>query len=219
MLGLISYRTTCVVVWQKKINPLSLTAVIICLATVNYQKIIHHPKLWRPTQVNEVFNSFEKSCVINNDSHIHYSIFYVTLTIRRSLPIPTDGKEYFWRDSRVVWGRINNHTQCFYTFVATRVQKIHFRKNLQQLLYFPIGENPVDGGVVNSWPLPVDHLNSPDCNHSPLIFWSKWNWQYCLHLAASPERTCTEEQIAPHTVSERAVLESQRWSQRSVSTG
>jgi hypothetical protein len=71
----------------EKQYPLSLTAVIICLAMVNYQKIIHHRKFRRPMQVNVAFNSIEESRVINNDSHIHYSIFYVTPTIRRLLPI------------------------------------------------------------------------------------------------------------------------------------
>ena len=33
-------------------------------------------------QVNGEFNSIEKSRVINKDSRIHYSIFYVTPTIR-----------------------------------------------------------------------------------------------------------------------------------------
>ena len=36
----------------------------------------------------------KKSRVINNDSHIHYSIFYVTLTIQRLLPIPNTYIQY-----------------------------------------------------------------------------------------------------------------------------
>ena len=59
------------------------------LSNGELSKIIHHLKLWRAMQVNGAFNSIEKSNVINNDSLIHYSIFNVTQTIRRSLPIPT----------------------------------------------------------------------------------------------------------------------------------
>ena len=33
-------------------------------------------------QVNGALNSIEKSRLMNNDSYINYSIFYVTLTIR-----------------------------------------------------------------------------------------------------------------------------------------
>ena len=51
-------------------------------ARVNHQKNIHHRKLWRPMQVNGAYNRIEMSRVINNDHHIHYSIFYVTPTIR-----------------------------------------------------------------------------------------------------------------------------------------
>ena len=45
-------------------NPLSLTAVIICLAKVNYHKIIERQKSGRPMQVNGAFYSIEKSRVI-----------------------------------------------------------------------------------------------------------------------------------------------------------
>ena len=45
-------------------NPLSLTAVIICLAKINYHKIIERQKSGRPMQVNGAFYSIEKSRVI-----------------------------------------------------------------------------------------------------------------------------------------------------------
>jgi hypothetical protein len=52
----------------KDVNPLSLTAVIICLATINYQKIIHRRKSGRPIQVNEAFHGIEKRCLIKRDN-------------------------------------------------------------------------------------------------------------------------------------------------------
>ena len=42
-----------------------MTAVIICLAKVNYQENYSPPDVGRPMQVNGAFNSIEKSLVIN----------------------------------------------------------------------------------------------------------------------------------------------------------
>ena len=60
-LGLTNYRTICGVIWKTWKKTLSLTAVITCLATVNYQKIIDRRKLGRPMQMNGAFHSIKKS--------------------------------------------------------------------------------------------------------------------------------------------------------------
>ena len=49
---------------RRQNNLLSLTAVIICLATVYYLKIIHSRKSGRPMQVNGTFHSIEESRLI-----------------------------------------------------------------------------------------------------------------------------------------------------------
>ncbi len=55
------------------------------------------------------------------------------------------GKEYFWTDSKVVLGYINNDALRFHTFVAYRVQKICHSTSPQQWLYVSTDENPADG--------------------------------------------------------------------------
>ena len=44
----------------------------------------------------------------------------------------TNMKEFFWTDSEVVLGYINNEARSFHTFVANRVQKIHNSTSTQQ---------------------------------------------------------------------------------------
>lgn len=64
--------------------------------------------------------------------------------LREELRI-VDGKEYFWTDSKVVLGYINNDARRFHTFVANWVQKICHCTNPQQWRYVPTDENPADG--------------------------------------------------------------------------
>lgn len=53
-------------------------------------------------------------------------------------------EEFFWTDSKVVLGYINNEARRFHTFVANRVQKIHLSTTPQQWRYVPTDENPAD---------------------------------------------------------------------------
>ena len=52
------------------------------------------------------------------------------------------GKEYFWTDSKVVLGYINNDARRFHTFVVNRVQKIRHITSPKQWFYIPTNENP-----------------------------------------------------------------------------
>ncbi|KAL7831305.1 hypothetical protein SRHO_G00308080 [Serrasalmus rhombeus] len=56
----------------------------------------------------------------------------------------SEEEEYFWTDSKVVLGYINNDAQCFHTFVANRVQKIHHSTSPKQWFYVSTDENPAD---------------------------------------------------------------------------
>ncbi len=55
-----------------------------------------------------------------------------------------DAEAYFWTDSQVVLGCINNEARRFHTFVANRVQRIHRTTTPQQWRYIPSDENPAD---------------------------------------------------------------------------
>lgn len=56
----------------------------------------------------------------------------------------TNAEEFFWTDSKVVLGYINNDACRFHTFVANRVQKICHASNPKQWFYVPTDENPAD---------------------------------------------------------------------------
>ena len=52
--------------------------------------------------------------------------------------------EFFWTDSKVVLGYINNEARRFHTFVANRVQQIRDHTSLEQWLYIDTKNNPAD---------------------------------------------------------------------------
>ena len=52
--------------------------------------------------------------------------------------------EFFWTDSKVVLGYINNDARRFHTFVANRVQQIRDHTFLKQWLYIDTKNNPAD---------------------------------------------------------------------------
>lgn len=80
------------------------------------------------------------------------------------------GKEYFWTDSKVVLGYINNDARRFHTFVANRVQKIHHSTSPQQWFYVSTEENPVDSA---SWGKTVNGLITSNWFIGPTFFWEK----------------------------------------------
>ena len=50
--------------------------------------------------------------------------------------------DFFWTDSKVVLGYINNDARRFHTFVANRVQEIRDHTSLKQLLYIDTKKKP-----------------------------------------------------------------------------
>ena len=50
--------------------------------------------------------------------------------------------DFFWTDSKVVLGYINNDARRFHTFVANRVQEIRDNTSLKQLLYIDTKKKP-----------------------------------------------------------------------------
>lgn len=81
-----------------------------------------------------------------------------------------DGKEYFWTDSKVVLGYINNDARRFHTFVANRVQKIRHSTSPQQWLYVPTDKNPADGA---SWGKTLNELLTSNWFTGPMFPWEK----------------------------------------------
>ena len=89
--------------------------------------------------------------------------------LREELRI-VDGKEYFWTDSKVVLGYINNDARRFHTFVANRVQKIRNCTNPQQWHYVPTDENPADGASRGKT---VNELLTSNWFTGPMFLWEK----------------------------------------------
>ena len=67
-----------------------------------------------------------------------------SLLLRQKLGIPIN-KEYFWTDSKVVLGYINNNSKKFKIFVANWIQFIRENADPKQWFYVPTKENPADG--------------------------------------------------------------------------
>ena len=52
--------------------------------------------------------------------------------------------EFFWTDSKVILGYINNDARRFHTFVANRLQQIQDHTSPKQWLYIDTKNNPAD---------------------------------------------------------------------------
>lgn len=78
--------------------------------------------------------------------------------------------EYFWTDSKVVLGYINNEARRFHTFVSNRVQKIRLNSSPQQWRYVPSEQNPAD---IASRGSTATELITSDWFKGPQFLWDK----------------------------------------------
>lgn len=67
----------------------------------------------------------------------------VSLFLKREPSLPID-KEYFWTDSKVVFGYINNEARRFHIYVANHVQIIRDATEPHQWHYIESACNPAD---------------------------------------------------------------------------
>lgn len=81
-----------------------------------------------------------------------------------------DAEAYFWTDSQVTLGYINNEARRFHTFVANRVQRIHRTTTPQQWRYIPSDENPADYA---SRGLSVNDLVTSSWFRGPKFLWEQ----------------------------------------------
>ncbi len=63
--------------------------------------------------------------------------------LKEELELKID-QEYFWSDSKVVLGYINNEARRFHIFVANRVQRIRETNDPAQWHYIDTEQNPAD---------------------------------------------------------------------------
>ena len=89
--------------------------------------------------------------------------------LRNELEID-DLKEYFWTDSKVVLGYINNDARRFHVFVANRIQRIKSTTDPEQWQYVKSEDNPADHG---SRGLVADQLVSSNWFTGPDFLWKE----------------------------------------------
>lgn len=53
-------------------------------------------------------------------------------------------KCYYYTDSEIIIGYINNDTRCFHVYVGNRVQHIRHRSSPEDWFHVPGKENPAD---------------------------------------------------------------------------
>ncbi|XP_049319056.1 uncharacterized protein LOC125780640 [Astyanax mexicanus] len=79
-------------------------------------------------------------------------------------------QEFFWTDSMVVLGYINNEARRFHVFVANRVERIRQSTKFSQWRFVASEENPADHA---SRGLAVEQLVSSDWFTGPRFLWQK----------------------------------------------
>ncbi|XP_015772079.1 PREDICTED: uncharacterized protein LOC107350371 [Acropora digitifera] len=79
-------------------------------------------------------------------------------------------KQYFWTDSKVVLGYLNNDAKRFHTFVANRVQVIRSNTDTKEWRYIDTKNNPADYA---SKGLNAEELMKSNWFNGPSFLWEK----------------------------------------------
>ena len=93
----------------------------------------------------------------------------VSNMLKGELELSVD-REYFWTDSQVVLGYINNEARRFHVFVANRVQRIRDTTDPSQWYYINTEENPADHA---SRGLTVEELINSNWLTGPQFLWER----------------------------------------------
>ncbi|KAJ8369824.1 hypothetical protein SKAU_G00098520 [Synaphobranchus kaupii] len=93
----------------------------------------------------------------------------VSRMLKEELELKID-QEYFWTDSQVVLGYINNDARRFHVFVANRVQRIRETTDPAQWYYIDTSQNPADHA---SRGLKVTELISSNWLTGPKFLWER----------------------------------------------
>lgn len=93
----------------------------------------------------------------------------MSIMLRNKLDI-NDLQEYFWTDSKVVLGYINNDARRFHLFVANRIQRIKSTTEPKQWRFVKSDDNPANHA---SRGLGVDQLVASNWFTGPAFLWKK----------------------------------------------
>lgn len=100
----------------------------------------------------------------------------VSVLLKGELDMKID-QEFFWTDSQVVLGYINNDARRFHIFVANRVQLIRDNSDPSQWYYVETSENPADHASRG--------LHASDIHSTNWLRGPKFLWERELHLTPS----------------------------------
>ncbi|KAI2646916.1 Adhesion G protein-coupled receptor E2 [Labeo rohita] len=108
----------------------------------------------------------------------------VSSMLKEELALKVD-REYFWTDSQVVLGYINNEARRFHVFVVNHVQRIRETTDPRQWYYIKTGENPADYA---SRGLTTEELVNSSWLTGPRFLWEKErnrmpSKRNCMYLA------------------------------------
>ena len=96
----------------------------------------------------------------------------MSAVLKQELDLTVD-QEYFWTDSQIVLGYLNNEARKFHIFVANRVQKIRQLTKPEQWHYIPTIDNPADHA---SRSLSIKEIGTSRWFQGPKFLWDK-NWK------------------------------------------
>ena len=135
----------------------------------------------------------------------------VSSLLRRELDFP-DMREFFWTDSTVVLGYINNESRRFHVFVANRVQQIRDHTEPNQWHHVKTSENPADsvsrGLTAEEFVQNSCWLRGPDFLWKDEIIYNDEKFMNPSELQNDPE--VKVQSLAVHMTPVRSHFESER---------
>ena len=90
------------------------------------------------THVTGELHSFPSQSGLSN-----FFVYIISQQIHREIEYRID-EDFYWTDSKVVLGYLNNESKRFHVFVANRVQEIQDCTDKKQWRYIESKQNPAD---------------------------------------------------------------------------
>ena len=155
-------------IWRSKLPVLEDIEVRRCIKPVGFEKTVESSIHHFSDASEDGYGQASYLRLVNDQAEVHcillmgkarvsplkcvsiprLELVAATLSVKvglllRQLEMKID-KEYFWRDSKVVLGYINNTRKRFKIFVANRIQFIRDHSDVSQWRYVPTSDNPAD---------------------------------------------------------------------------
>ena len=131
----------------------------------------------------------------------------VSEQIDRKLDYPVD-QDFFWTDSKVVLGYINNESRRFHVFVLSRVQEIQDSSSATQWKHVESQDNPADDA---SHGMKARELQDSRWLLGPTFLWKKENeWSNCDKVDHSHDVRPDDPEVKRSVVMAKRTTETRR---------